>query len=140
VTAPAVERLTWAGALTLAADLVDRRGLCRDDYEDAAGRVCPAGAIALVLGAEDAGVWSLPTEWWMESGAYDVGFEALYALVESIGRWDMSRSADEPWDGECLANHVAFWLDDSRPSVEQVVHQMRAAALSLPEKTGAAHV
>ncbi|MEU4410668.1 hypothetical protein AB0F88_39710 [Streptosporangium sp. NPDC023963] len=135
MSAPAVERLTSAGALTLAANLINRRGLCRDDYEDETGAVCPAGAVALVLGAEDAGEWSKPGEWFLESGAYDVGFAALYALVASIGRWDMGRPAEEPWDGESLANHVAFWLADVRPSVEQVVHQMRAAALSLPEQT-----
>lgn len=120
----------------LAADLIFRRGLCREDYEDADGCLCPAGAVALVLGAEDAGEWSKPGEWFIESGAYDIGFAALYALVDGIGRWDMARPADDPWDGESLANHVAFWLVDVGPSVEQVIHQMRAAALSLPEQTG----
>ena len=125
---PSSALLTPGGALSLAAALIERRGLCRDNYKGPDGSLDPAGAVALVLGAQDAGEWSMPGEWFMESGAYDIGFGALYLLVDSISRWDMARPADDPWDGEALANHVAWWLVDARPSVEQVVHQMRAAA------------
>jgi hypothetical protein len=120
--------LTEAETLRFAADLIVRWGLCRDNYEGPDESLCPAGAVAVALG-EEPGVWSEPTERFIESGAYDIGFAALYALVASIGRWDMG--VDDDWDGEALANHVAFWLVDVRPSVEQVLHQMRAAATFL---------
>lgn len=121
---------TPAAVLRAAADLIERYGLCRTDYEGRDGSLDPSGAVAVVLGVEPA-VWSRPTESFVESGAYDVGFGALYALVESLGRWDMDRSGEELWDGESLANHIAWWMDDLRPSVEQVIHQMVAAALGL---------
>ena len=120
--------LTEAEALTAAADLIERWGLCRDNYEGADESLDPSGAVAVALGYE-ANVWSAPTEAWEETGAYDLGFAALYALVESIGRWDMGVADD--WDGEALANHIAFWLVDVRPSAELVIQQMRDAAVSL---------
>jgi hypothetical protein len=120
--------LTEAETLLAAADLIDRWGLCRDNYEGPDESLDPSGAVAVALGYP-ADVWTTLPEAWVESGAYDLGFGALYALVESIGRWDMG--GDDDWDGEALANHVAFWLVDVSPSVEQVVHQMRAAAASL---------
>ncbi|MEV4247019.1 hypothetical protein AB0J63_26845 [Streptosporangium canum] len=120
--------LTEAETLLTAADLIDRWGLCRDNYEGADESLCPAGAVAVALGYE-ANVWSAPTEAWEETGAYDLGFAALYALVESIGRWDMG--PDDDWDGEALANYVAFWLVDVSPSAELVLQQMRDAAASL---------
>ncbi|MER5420393.1 DUF6197 family protein [Streptosporangium roseum] len=128
--------LTEAETLSFAADLIERWGLCRDNYEGADESLCPAGAVAVALG-EEPGVWSAPTERFVETGAYDIGRAALLALVASIGRWDMS-SADD-LDGEDLANYVAWWLEDVSPSPEQVLHQMRAAAaLSSPaEQIGA---
>ncbi|MFN2636818.1 MAG: hypothetical protein ABR585_07325 [Gemmatimonadaceae bacterium] len=136
-----VTHLSPAEALLRAADLIERRGLCLDHYEGKRGSLCPAGAIALVLDAEDAGIWSSVPAWFIDSGRYDAGFAAMYALVDSLDRWSMDHG-DEPWDGESLANHLAFWLDDVRPSAELVVQHMRdaAASLSTPAEREVAHV
>ncbi|MGW4663246.1 DUF6197 family protein [Streptosporangium sandarakinum] len=129
---------TAADTLVAAAGLIARRGLCRNNYEGPDGSLDPAGAVALVLGAEP-GVWSQPAEWFIESGAYDIGFAALYALVDGVGRWSMDHG-DEPWDGEALANHLGFWFEDCAPSAEVVLHHMHVAAavLSAPAEIGAA--
>ena len=109
-----------------AADLIEVRGLALDAYRGPHGELCPAGAVAEVLGLEP-DVWTDPPEHIADSEGYQAGFAALWVLVASRGyRMDDDRA--EPWDGEMLANHVAFWLQDERPTCVHVVEWMRGVA------------
>lgn len=109
-----------------AADLIDVRGLALDAYRGPDGELCPAGAVAEALGLEP-DVWTDPTEQIADSVAYQAGFAALWLLVASLG-YRMDDDQAEPWDGEMLANHVAFWLQDERPTTAHVVDWMRDVA------------
>lgn len=116
-------------AIRTAVGLIAKRGLCRDDFESPDESpdecLCPAGAIAVAVGLP-AAVWEKPHWTVQETPAYEAGMAAMYALVESIGRWAMPPLKE--WDSESLANHIGWWLEDVRPSAEQVLHQMRVAA------------
>lgn len=120
--------LTEAETLSLAAALIDRWGLCVTAFEAEDESMDPSGAIAVAVGLP-ADVWQSPHWTVLETDAYQLGFDALYALVNSIGRWNMPPKKD--WIGEDLAEHIAWWLEDVKPSAEQVIHEMRAAAESL---------
>jgi hypothetical protein len=109
-----------------AADLIEVRGLALDAYRGPHGELCPAGAVAEVLGSEP-DVWTDPPEQIAETDAYQAGFAALWLLVASRG-YRMDDDQAEPWDGEMLANHVAFWLQEDRPTTAHVVGWMRDVA------------
>lgn len=109
-----------------AADLIDLRHLCLDNYRGENGELDPSGAVAEVLGLEP-DVWTDPPEHVAGSDGYQAGYAALWLLVASLG-YRMDDDGQEPWDGEMLANHVAFWLQDDRPTTGHVVQWMRDVA------------
>lgn len=115
-----------ADLINTASDLIDVRGLALDAYRSPNGELCPAGAVAEVLGLEP-DVWTDPPEQIADSDSYQAGFAALWLLVASLG-YRMDDGEAEPWDGEMLANHVAFWLQDDRPTTAHVVGWMRDIA------------
>jgi hypothetical protein len=115
-----------ADLINSAADLIDERGLSLDDYRSPNGDLCPAGAIAEVLGLEP-DVWTEPPDHVVDSDGYQAGFAALWLLVASLG-YCMDDEAEEPWDGEMLANHIGFWLQEDRPTSAHVVGWMREVA------------
>jgi hypothetical protein len=119
-------------AIRTAVGLIAKYGLCRDSYEDEAGCLCPAGAIAVAVDLP-ADVWESPHRTVLDSNNWQSGFDAMYALVSSLKRWKMPPAKE--WTGEDLANHLAWWLADVKPSAEQVLHQMRVAAAGLAEQS-----
>jgi hypothetical protein len=114
------------GLINDAADLIEVRGLALDAYRGEHGELCPAGAVAESLGLEP-DVWTDPPEHIADGDGYQAGFAALWLLVASRG-YRMDDDGAEPWDGEMLANHVAFWLQDERPTCAHVVEWMRSVA------------
>lgn len=117
---------TVAALIDTAADLITLWGLCRTDYRDPSGQLDPSGAVAVALGL-DADVWTCPPDHVAAGDDYQAGFTALWLMVRSLG-YEMDDPDEEPWDGEMLANHVAFWLEEMAPSQGEVVSWMREVA------------
>ncbi|MFI6296771.1 hypothetical protein ACIBEJ_34640 [Nonomuraea sp. NPDC050790] len=112
-----------------AAALIEVRGLCLTDFVGPDQELCPAGAVAEALDLPP-GVWVDPPWQIADSDAYHDGVAALRELVASLG-YQMADHGQEPWTGETLANHIAFWLDDDRPTAAHVVGWMRDVASAL---------
>ncbi|MBG0828496.1 hypothetical protein HS041_12030 [Planomonospora sp. ID67723] len=129
--------LTLAEVIGNAAGLVEKYGLCRHNYEDdVTGMVDPSGAVAYAVGLPP-GVWTDPHWTVLETEAYQSGHAALYLLVAGLERWEMPHIGE--WEGEDLANYIAWWISDEDPTDEQVIQWMRdvAAVLSFPAENGA---
>lgn len=121
-----VTPLITSSIVTNAAYLVGARGLCYVDYEGPRGELDPSAAVATVLGLP-ADVWCTPPGFVVETAEYQAGFRALYKLVEGLG-YSMDLPEGERWDGEMLANHIAFWLEHDHPMLADVTAWMLATA------------
>lgn len=125
-----------ADLIDSAADLIDVRGLSLDNYHGPNGELCPAGAVAEVLGLESS-AWTDPSDHIADSDGYRAGFAALWLLVASLG-YRMDDDSSDPWDGEMLANHIGFWLQEERPTSAHVLDWMRDAAAQQAAREGCA--
>lgn len=125
-----------ADLIDSAADLIDVRGLSLDNYSSPTGELCPAGAVAETLGLEP-DVWSNLPDHVADSDGYRAGFAALWLLVASLG-YRMDDDEADPWDGEMLANHIGFWLQEERPTSVHVLDWMRQVAARQAAREGCA--